>query len=169
MALVTLQTIFQDAFPAYEALAPAARPCPENRPRDHAVPDGGARGRSQPSCLVRHVVVRCPSPGARPVGQTLAARQPAGGRQGWLAARLMLRCGGGFRWRRETRARPGAGTSGSRVARGGRTRAVEKAFEFEFPSMLPLLSSPFCTFFSFLSAFVKGCVTEGILGLPRYS
>src|SRR5207302_6343493 len=54
------------------------------------------RGRSQPSCLARHVVVRCPSPGARPVRQTLAARRPAGGRQGWPAARLMLRCGGGL-------------------------------------------------------------------------
>jgi hypothetical protein len=46
--------------------------------------DGGtiaARGRSQPFCLARHVVVRCPSPGTRPVRQTLAARRPAGGRQ----------------------------------------------------------------------------------------
>ena len=33
--------------------------------------------------------------------------------------------------------------------------------------MLPLLSSPFCTFFSLLSSFFKGCATEGILGLPR--
>ena len=32
-----------------------------------------ARGRSQPSCLARPVVVSCPSPGARPVQQTLAA------------------------------------------------------------------------------------------------
>jgi hypothetical protein len=31
---------------------------------------------------------------------------------------------GGSRWRGETRARPGAGTSGSRVVRSGRTRAV---------------------------------------------
>jgi hypothetical protein len=32
--------------------------------------DGGtiaARGRSQPSCLTRHVVVRCPSPGTCPI------------------------------------------------------------------------------------------------------
>ena len=37
----------------------------------------------------------------------------------------------------------------------------------QIPSMLPLLSSPFCTFFSLLSSFFKGCATEGILGLPR--
>jgi len=37
MALVTLQTIFQDAFSGLRGAAPAARPCPESRPRDHAV------------------------------------------------------------------------------------------------------------------------------------
>src|SRR5262245_13860920 len=34
------------------------------------------RGRSQLSGLARPVVVRCPSPGAPPVRQTLAARRP---------------------------------------------------------------------------------------------
>ena len=41
------------------------------------------------------VVVRCPSPGTCLVRQTLAARRPAGSRQGWPAARLMRRCGWG--------------------------------------------------------------------------
>jgi hypothetical protein len=79
------------------------------------------RGRSQPSCLARHVVVRCPSPGARPLRQTLAARRPAGGRQGWPAARLMLRCGGGLPvapgetdtpWRVHQREQGGTGWAG---------------------------------------------------------
>jgi hypothetical protein len=39
--------------------------------------------------------------------------------------------------------------------------------KMQIPSMLPLLSSPFCTFFSLLSAFFKGGATEGILGFPR--
>src|SRR5437016_10286177 len=39
--------------------------------------------------------------------------------------------------------------------------------KMQIPSMLPLLSSPFCTFFSLLSSFFKGCATEGILGIPR--
>ena len=33
---------------------------------------------SQPSCLAWHMVVRCSSPGARPVRQIMAARQSAG-------------------------------------------------------------------------------------------
>src|SRR5262249_6691874 len=40
--------------------------------------------------------------------------------------------------------------------------------KMQIPSMLPLLSSPFCTFFSLLSSFFKDCATEGILGLPRF-
>ena len=48
MALVTLQTIFQDAFPAYEQTPSLARPRPPSRARHHAVPDGRA-GRPCPS------------------------------------------------------------------------------------------------------------------------
>ena len=44
MALVTLQTIFQDAFPAYEQTPSLARPRPPSRARHHAVPDGGPGG-----------------------------------------------------------------------------------------------------------------------------
>ena len=39
MALVTLQTIFQDAFPAYEQTHPTPHPRPESGPRHHAVSD----------------------------------------------------------------------------------------------------------------------------------
>src|SRR5438132_11066349 len=44
---------------------------------------------------------------------------------------------------------------------------IRAELRLQIPSMLPLLSSPFCTFFSLLSSFFKGCATEGILGIPR--
>ena len=43
MALVTLQTIFQDAFPAYEQTPSLARPRPQSRARHYAVSNRRAR------------------------------------------------------------------------------------------------------------------------------
>ena len=43
MALVTLQTIFQDAFPAYEQTHPLACPRPQSCARHYAVSDRRAR------------------------------------------------------------------------------------------------------------------------------
>ena len=70
MALVTLQTIFQDAFPAYEQTPSLARPRPQSRARHHAVPDGGP-GRPCPGVSRRpygaHLVQLLSPPGVSPM------------------------------------------------------------------------------------------------------